>query len=203
MTSKPTNPKESVGVQKWRQFTCVPAAVQFEIGVAMLEGARKYGRNNWSVAGALASIYVDAALGHIHQWWCGEDVDAESKVSHLTKAITSLMVLRDAEIHGKMSDDRPPKTDLDALRTRLQSAVNDIFSRVPEAKPAHTEAQLVPTSDINLSSIETQNSIIADIVARLTSAELLINDPKYEGSIREKIRAALSTGSPTKREEQV
>lgn len=139
ISSKSTNPKDSVGVRKWRQFTCVPTAPLFEIGVAMLEGARKYGKFNWRVGKARASVYVDAALGHIYQWWEGEDDDPDSKVSHLTKAITSLMVMRDAMIQGRFVDDRPPKTNLPPVREQLQAAVDDIFERTPHPRPGFIE----------------------------------------------------------------
>lgn len=137
--NKDTNPKDAVGTQKWRQYCTVPTTIIWELGVAMLEGARKYGRHNYRVAGVRASVYIDAAKGHIDQWWEGEDIDEESSLSHITKAMASLAVMRDAMIQGKFVDDRPPKTDLKALRKELQSAVDSIFKRVPEAKPAYLE----------------------------------------------------------------
>lgn len=139
LSSKDTNPKDAVGTKKWRQYCVVPKTVIWELGVALLEGARKYGRHNYRVAGVRASVYLDAANGHMDQWWEGEDVDEDSGISHLTKAIASLTVLRDAMIRGKMVDDRPPKCDLDQIRGDLQEAVDHIFERVPEAKPAYVE----------------------------------------------------------------
>ncbi len=136
---KETNPKDSVGVRKWRQFTTVPLTVLAELGTAMLEGARKYGRHNYRVAGVRASVYVDAAIGHIAQWWEGEDVDADSNLSHITKAIASLVVLRDAMLQDMLTDDRPPKAKLDAVRNDLQKVVDAMFERYPEAVAAYTE----------------------------------------------------------------
>ncbi len=138
MTSKDTNPKDAVGVKKWRQYCTVPATVLWEVGVGMLEGARKYGRHNYRVAGVRASVYVDAAKGHIDQWWEGEDIDKDSGLSHVTKAICSLVVLRDAMIQDMLTDDRPPKARLDAVRADLQKAVDEIFARFPEQLPAYT-----------------------------------------------------------------
>ncbi len=136
MSSKDTNPKDAVGIKKWRQFTTVPLTVLAEIGVGMLEGARKYGRHNYRVAGVRSSVYVDASIGHIAQYWEGEDIDQESGLSHITKAICSLVVLRDAMIQNMLTDDRPPKARLDAVRGDLQKAVDEIFDRHPESKPA-------------------------------------------------------------------
>lgn len=135
----PDNPKDAVGVRKWRQFAALPLTVLAEVGVGMLEGARKYGRHNYRVAGVRSSIYVDAAIGHIMQYWEGEDTDPDSGLSHVTKAICSLVVLRDAMIQNMLTDDRPPKANLDQLRADLQRRVDEIFERHPNPKPAFIE----------------------------------------------------------------
>lgn len=139
LSTKDTNPKDAVGTKKWRQYCTVPTTIIWELGVAMLEGARKYGRHNYRIAGVRASVYIDAAKGHIDQWWEGEDIDEESKLNHIIKAIASLAVLRDAMIHNKWVDDRPPKTNLGTLRANLQEAVDGIFERIPVAKDAYLE----------------------------------------------------------------
>ncbi len=136
---KDINPKDAVGIRKWRQITCVPFSVLFELGVAMLEGGRKYGVSNYRVAGVRASVYVDAAMGHIMQWWEGEDIDADGDLSHITKAIASLTVLRDAMIQDKLVDDRPPKADLELVKADLQRAVDGIFDRTPTPAGRYTE----------------------------------------------------------------
>lgn len=134
--AKDTNPKDAVGIRRWRQFTTIPLTVMAELGVAMLEGARKYGKHNYRVAGVRASVYVDAAMGHIMQWWEGEDIDKDSGLSHITKAIASLTVLRDAMIQNKLVDDRPVKAELDKVRGELQVVIDSLFERIPNpAKP--------------------------------------------------------------------
>ena len=144
LSFKDTNPKDAVGTKKWRVYTTVPMTVIWELGVAMLEGARKYGRHNYRVAGVRASVYVDAAKGHIDSWWEGEDIDSDSRLSHITKAIASLTVLRDAMIQGKFVDDRPPRTNLLVFRTELQKVVDGIFERIPNAVPAYVEGDQHP-----------------------------------------------------------
>lgn len=106
---KPTNPKDACGVRKAPMST-VPASVLAEVGVAMLEGALKYGRHNYREVGVRASVYYDGTLRHMLAWWEGEDIDADSNLSHITKAIASLTVLRDTMMRGMVEDDRPPKT---------------------------------------------------------------------------------------------
>lgn len=106
-TTKPSNPKDLIGIRK-APFSTVSGAVMAEVGTAMLEGAAKYGRHNYRVVGVRASVYYDATMRHLVGWWEGEDIDPDSGLSHVTKAIASLVVLRDAMLNGKCEDDRPP-----------------------------------------------------------------------------------------------
>ena len=137
--TKSTNPKDSVGVKKWRQYATVPCTVLWELGVAMLEGARKYGRHNYRNAGVRASVYFDAAKGHVDQWWEGEDNDPDSGIHHITKAIATLVVLRDGMLNDNWLDDRPPKSKLDEIRKDLQIKVEEIIERYPDAEEPFTE----------------------------------------------------------------
>lgn len=110
MSNKPTNPKDAVGVAK-APLSTVPANVLAEVGVAMLEGALKYGRHNYRQAGVRASVYYDALMRHIMAWWEGEDIDPDSGLPHIVKAIATLVVLRDADSREMLEDDRPPRTE--------------------------------------------------------------------------------------------
>lgn len=134
MTSKPTNPKDSIGIRKAPMST-VSAAVMAEVGVAMLEGAAKYGRHNYRAVGVRASVYYDATLRHLFSWWEGEDLDPDSGMSHITKAITSLVVLRDAMIQGKVTDDRAPVSR--EFYPALNSAAGAILDRHADKDPRH------------------------------------------------------------------
>ena len=104
---KPSNPKDAIGISKVPLST-VSAPVLLEIGLGMAEGAIKYGRHNYRTIGVRASVYYDAAMRHLMSWWEGEDLDPDSGLSHISKCIASLVVLRDAMIMSKMTDDRPP-----------------------------------------------------------------------------------------------
>lgn len=139
--TKPTNPKDAIGTRKWRTITTVPMTVIAELGVAMLEGALKYGRHNYRVAGVRSSVYVDAAVWHIGQWWEGEDIDPDSGLSHITKAIASLTVLRDAMIQDKLFDDRPPKGNLDKVKKDLQKIVDYLLQKYPNPANPYMEKQ--------------------------------------------------------------
>lgn len=131
---KPTNPKDICGIRKAPMST-VSAAVIAEIGVAMLEGSCKYGRYNYRAVGVRASVYYDATMRHLMAWWEGEDTDPDSGMSHITKAITSLVVLRDAMIQGKVEDDRAPSSA--EFYQRLNALAAQILERHADKVPRH------------------------------------------------------------------
>lgn len=136
-SKKDTNPKDSVGTKKAPMST-VSSPAMMEVGLAMLEGARKYGRHNYRVAGISASVYYDALFRHMMAWWEGEDIDPDSGLSHVVKAIATLMVLRDAMIAGKFNDDRPPKMN-DGWIKELNEKATAIIEKYPNAVEAWTE----------------------------------------------------------------
>ncbi len=108
--AKPSNPKDALGILKI-PYSTISQPVLAEVGVAMLEGALKYGRHNYRAIGVRASVYFDAVMArHMPAWWEGEDIDPDSGLHHITKAIAGLCVIRDAMIQGKFIDDRPPKS---------------------------------------------------------------------------------------------
>lgn len=131
---KPTNPKDAIGIRKPPMST-VPMNVVAEIGVAMLEGACKYGRHNYRGVGVRASVYFDATMRHLVSWWEGEDIDPDSGASHITKALASLAVLRDAQMQGKCTDDRPPRSA--PFFPRLVAESESILDRHAGKDPKH------------------------------------------------------------------
>lgn len=136
--SKPTNPKDIVGIRKAPMST-VSGPVIAELGVAMLEGAAKYGRHNYRVVGVRSSVYYDALFRHIQAWWEGEDIDPDSGMHHVTKAIATLVVLRDAMIQGKCEDDRPPPSV--EFFARLNKLSGEILDRHAGKNPKHYTIQ--------------------------------------------------------------
>lgn len=157
--TKLSNPKDAVGVAKWRQMMTIPMRVLWEVGVGMLEGAMKYGRHNYRPAGVRASVYTDAAMGHITQWIEGEDTDADSGLSHITKAICSLVVLRDGMIEGNFVDDRPPHhAGLDAHRQELQEIVDQLFARYPNPCSPFTDMEHGQAKSRGAARAQTRNA---------------------------------------------
>lgn len=137
MSKKPTNPKDAVGIKKV-PFSTVPMEVIAEIGLGMMEGAMKYGRHNYRAIGVRGSVYFDATMRHLVSWWEGEDLDPDSGLSHISKALASLTVLRDAMIHNNLTDDRPPKSPEGWIKP-LNEIAATLVDKYPEPKPAHTE----------------------------------------------------------------
>lgn len=137
MTSKPTNPKDAVGIKKV-PMSVVPATVIAEVAVGMMEGALKYGRHNYRSIGVRGSVYYDATMRHLMAWWEGEDTDPDSQLSHITKAITSLTVLRDSMLRKNWVDDRPPRSPDEWLKP-LNERAEALIAKYPDPKPAYVE----------------------------------------------------------------
>lgn len=103
-----SDPKGTQGADKI-PFAALPWAVVAEAAVGMGEGAIKYGPHNWRNSGGVeAMTYIAAAQRHLVAYVLGEDIDPDSGLPHITKAISSLMVLRDAQINEGCLDNRPP-----------------------------------------------------------------------------------------------
>jgi hypothetical protein len=129
------NPKDAIGSCK-APTTCVPATIQAEDGLAMLEGALKYGRHNYRAAPVRASVYLDALNRHLKRWVEGEDIDPDSNISHLTKARACLGIMRDAQICGTLIDDRPPPAPIDFF-AELDRKAAELVAKYPNPVPPY------------------------------------------------------------------
>jgi hypothetical protein len=106
--TKDTNPKDAIGSTKLPMHL-IPGTAKAALATAFLEGALKYGKYNWRVAGVRASIYADAMERHLEMCKNGEDEDPHTKVPHLASVMACAAILIDAGICGKLTDDRPPR----------------------------------------------------------------------------------------------
>lgn len=134
---KDSNPKDSVGIKKV-PFSTIPAPVIAELGLALLEGGRKYGRHNYREIGIRASVYYDACLRHLTAWWEGENIDPDSGLNHIIKAMACLVVMKDAINFDKWADDRPPKYK-DGWIQNLNEKAKEIIEKYPNALEPYTE----------------------------------------------------------------
>jgi len=133
--TKPTNPKDALGVKKV-PLHCVPSAPLLEVGLAMMEGGRKYGTHNYRDMGVRMSTYYNAVFRHLIAWWEGEDIDPDSGVHHVVKAIACLFVLRDSMTMGNCEDDRPLRYANGLGMDKLNEIAAGLIEKYPEcAKP--------------------------------------------------------------------
>jgi len=135
---KSTNPKDALGIKK-APLSTLPTGPMYEVALAMLEGARKYGRHNYRVMGTKASVYYDAAMGHLTAWWEGEDIDPESGIHHLGKAMACLVVVRDSMMMNNWVDDRPPCYPDATKLMRNNPVVETILKKYPDCVEPFTE----------------------------------------------------------------
>lgn len=102
---KSTNPKDFQGFKKvpYHLFPMTALAVG---AIQFLDGGGKYGRENYREEDVRASIYHDAAIRHILDWFHGEDRTPDTLLRHLGGALASIAILIDAEVNGNLIDDR-------------------------------------------------------------------------------------------------
>lgn len=146
MTTKESNPKHSLGIRK-APITNVPMAVMAEVGLAMMEGGCKYGTHNYRSVGVRASTYVDAVWRHLFlQWWEGENIDAESGLNHVSKAIASLVVLRDSMMMGNWVDDRPYTHPVNHT-AQMNEYASKIVDKFPDPVAGFIEIERIPSQE--------------------------------------------------------
>ena len=133
---KPTNPKDIIGSAKlplhlWPESATVLGTL------GLLEGALKYGRGNWREAGVRASIYKDALERHVSAWFEGEEKDPDSGLPHLAHALACLAIIVDAQMCGKLVDDRQYNGEgyrkfVDRYTPEVERLQKKYFDRAPK-----------------------------------------------------------------------
>lgn len=132
--SKPTNPKDAIGTSKLN-IGLVPDTAIAAAALAFTEGALKYGRFNWRIAGVRASIYNDALRRHLAAWWNGEDSDPVTGVPHLASVIACASILLDSSLCGKLTDDRPPSAPVGDYVRGLEQKTKDLKELFKDHNP--------------------------------------------------------------------
>lgn len=118
--TKPSNPKDVIGSRK-APFDLVPSTTELMAVEAHLEGALKYGRYNWRIAGVRASVYYNATQRHLKKWWNGQNSDPMTRINHLKSVLGCIGIMLDADLYGKLEDDRPPCPDPDAMARAIDA----------------------------------------------------------------------------------
>lgn len=162
---KATNPKDAIGCKKLPMHL-VPKTAMAYLALAMTEGALKYGKYNWRVAGVRSSIYLDAVERHLAKLTDGEWADNVTGVPHLASIMACCAITLDAKEVHKLNDDRPPVahtselidtlahhvTHLQQLFANCNPHQNTILDALPALTPApkcdkHTDCSLSPGHD--------------------------------------------------------
>lgn len=131
---KETNPKDAIGTTKL-PLHLVPSVIPAYAALAFTEGAMKYGKYNWRVAGVRVSIYIDAMRRHIEKFQNGEWEDPDTRVPHLASVIACAGIILDAYHANKLTDDRPPVCDMASVIDGMQEIVVHLQDMFKDCDP--------------------------------------------------------------------
>lgn len=87
------------------RYSLIPTECTTEMCRVFMHGAKIYGDYNWEEC-TDPLRYYDAAQRHMHKWRSGEDVDAESGLTHLGHATACLFIL--FELQRRLGDNDGP-----------------------------------------------------------------------------------------------
>lgn len=130
---KPSNPKDAIGSKRVAMHL-VPDCIQAYAAIAFTEGALKYGKYNWRVAGVRVSIYLDAARRHLAAYQNGEWADTTTRVPHLASVLACVGIILDAGLSGKLTDDRPP---IQSIKPLLDGELMEITAHLQQLFKDH------------------------------------------------------------------
>lgn len=99
------NPKTAFGMAK-PSFNGIPPVALQHMGAAMQTGVDKYGLYNWREKPVTMSVYYNAALRHMFDFWDGQDVAPDSLVHHLGHVMANCAIMLDAIAQNTVNDDR-------------------------------------------------------------------------------------------------
>jgi hypothetical protein len=181
--AKPSNPKQAAAHD--RATFAIPLVALVEEGLALFEGALKYGWWNYTVAGARSSTYVFAAFRHIFKWYCGQTHDPVSGIHHLGNARACLGVIMECEHRGILTDDRPPAVpELDALFERVAAVMQNLITLYGARDPRHytiADTRVSPPADTAPPSpnayTEAERARIASLVHHCARCPALLPEP--------------------------
>lgn len=128
---KASNPKSIIGSDKM-PFHLWPETATILGVLGLLDGALKYGRTNFRVAGVKASTYYDAIRRHLNKWMEGEDTDPDSGLPHFAHILASVAILVDAQAAGVLNDDR-------MVQGGYVEMLNELTPHVARLKALHAD----------------------------------------------------------------
>lgn len=84
----------------------IPVKPLERIAEVLTSALSKYPERNWEPGMAWSRCYA-STLRHLFAWWCGEDRDTQTGLSHLAHAACNILFLLEYEEKKKGTDDRP------------------------------------------------------------------------------------------------
>lgn len=154
---KSTNPKDFQGFKKvpYHLFPMTALAVG---AIQFLDGGCKYGRENYREEGVKSSIYFDAAMRHLLDWFHGEDRTNDTGLRHLGGALASIAILVDADVNGILIDDRAHLANkFKQLMAELNPEVGRIAAKYKDRDPQHYSKLTGPRGTIAKSKVSMSN----------------------------------------------
>ena len=118
------NPKDRIGASKV-DLTLIPPQALIACALGLMDGATKYGPYNWRVEPIQTRTYLAAAMRHILSYLDGEQTATDSDIHHLGHVMSCCAIVIDAEVHGKLTDDRPIVPDESASAGEIFAAMNE------------------------------------------------------------------------------
>ena len=89
------------------RIAAVPPIAIMAMGAAMQNGADKYGLFNWRGTAVTATVFYNAMMRHLEQWYSGEQHASDSNIHHLAHLMAGAAIILDAEMNNVFVDDRP------------------------------------------------------------------------------------------------
>lgn len=132
----PSNPKQFYGDKK-PPLHLFPTTAIAGGCMAFLEGNLKYGRDNFRAAPVEAMTYVRACIGHMMAWGEGRDIDPDSGLDELFKAVACVAILIDAKYAGSLIDNRKYPGGFHALYKSLEDDVARMYALHGDKTPKH------------------------------------------------------------------
>jgi len=132
-----------------------PNTATIEGCLALHEGALKYGRSNYRATYIKATDYYSATRRHFDSWFEGQDIDPDSGLKQLGKAIACLAVLIDAIAAGRFIDDRQ-------YPGGYQEAIADATPHVARLNEQHKDKNPKHYSRSTSESLRSVVSIVPD-----------------------------------------
>lgn len=120
------DPKQSCAEKKL-SFNSVPHSLLPIAERACRVGANKYGLHNWlSLPDESMSVmtYLNAVQRHLTLYKAGQNNSSDCGVCHLDAIIAGLCIIRDAQLHNKVKDDRQFLNE-EQLKT-LEELINNV-----------------------------------------------------------------------------